>query len=59
VVCQAALLAMDQGRALLCKWRKQLDNPGEGALPQHLHTAQQRMQAAGRAAQAAFCDRLH
>lgn len=59
VVCQAALLAMDQGRALLCKWQKQLDNPGEGPLPQHLHSAQQRMQAAGRAAQAAFWDRLH
>jgi hypothetical protein len=59
VVCQAPLLAMDQGRALLCKWRKQLNAQGEGPLPQHLHTAQLRVQAAGRAAQAVFGDCLH
>jgi hypothetical protein len=59
VVSQAALLAMDQGRGLLCKWQKQISSPGEGPLPPYLHTQQQRLQAAGRAAQAAFWDRLH
>jgi hypothetical protein len=59
VVCQAALLAMDQGRGLLYKWQKQLSTPGEQPLPPHLHTAQLRVQAASRVAEAAFWDRLH
>jgi hypothetical protein len=59
VVSQAALLGMDQGRGLLYKWQKQLDTPGEQPLPAHLHTPQQRQQAAGRVAVAAFWDRLH
>ena len=59
VVCQAALLAMDQGRGLLYKWQKQQGTPGEPPLPPYLQTAQQRMQAACRVAEAAFWDRLH
>jgi hypothetical protein len=47
MVCHAALLYMDQGRAQLCKWQKQLDTSGEGPLPQHLHTAPLRLQAQG------------
>lgn len=50
---------MDQGRGLLYKWQKQRDTPGEEPLPAHLHTAQQRLQAAGRVAVATFWDRLH
>jgi hypothetical protein len=59
VVCQAALLGMDQGRGLLYKWQKQKDTPGAEPLPAHLHTAQQRLQAASRVAVATFWDRLH
>jgi hypothetical protein len=59
VVCQAALMGMDQGRGLLYKWRKQLDAPGGEQPPAYLQTAEQRVQAACRVAAAAFWDRLH
>jgi hypothetical protein len=59
VVCQAALMGMDQGRGVLYKWSKQRATPGEQPLPAHLNTAAQRVQAACRVAEAAFWDRLH
>ena len=57
VVCQAALLAMDHGRAMLYRWRQQ-QRAGE-ALPQRLVTLQQRLQVAQQRAVATLWDRLH
>lgn len=57
VVCQATLLAMDHGRAMLYRWRQQ-QRAGE-ALPQRLVTLQQRLQVAEQRAVATLWDRLH